>query len=139
MVGIVDAWSSPRYLGHSVRETVTYTLTYFPLLLWFLTRRERPLSAKSPGCGRMTGFALVALAAFMMLFTYQVLVSLHAGVGNLAQKPDFAIGGQLSIPYLLASHYFEHFLDTVFFTLTGLLFYSLSQPNTGGASERACR
>ena len=39
------------------------------------------------------------------------------GVGTLAQKPEFAKGGELSVIYLLASHFFEHFLDTIFFAL----------------------
>ena len=46
---------------------------------------------------------------------HQASVSLSHGVGNLAQERAFARGGPLGIPYLLASRYFEHFLDTIFF------------------------
>jgi hypothetical protein len=48
------------------------------------------------------------------------------GIGQLAQTPPFAKAGTLSVPYLLASHYFEHLLDTIYFTLLTLLLWSFA-------------
>ena len=63
----------------------------------------------------------VAAVLFLVGFVYQVVISLANDVGSLAQRPDFAKGGELSIAYLLASHYFEHVLDSLFFALLTLL------------------
>jgi hypothetical protein len=120
------AWTDPRYLAHSVRELATFPLTYFPIPLYFLLTRERNPPGHGIGRGNLdsvvpTGLALIFLAGL----AYQTLVSLAHGIGNLAQKPIFARDGTLSIPYLLASHYFEHFLDTIFFTLACLLLHEV--------------
>ena len=48
------------------------------------------------------------------------------GIGELAQKPPFARTGALGVPYLLASHNFEHVLDTIYFTLVTLLLWSIA-------------
>jgi hypothetical protein len=58
---------------------------------------------------------------FAVAFAYQVVVSLGHDIGALAQQPSFAEGGRLGVPYLLASHFFEHVLDSLFFTLVTLL------------------
>jgi len=119
-------WADPRYLAHSVRELLTFPVTYFPIPLYFILRRERTVRASAK---RMIGGNLRSLIAclaiiFLVALFYQSYASLTAGIGSIAQKPDFAGGGQLGIPYLLASHYFEHFLDTIYFTLLSLLLYS---------------
>lgn len=115
----VVAWTDPRYLAHSVRELATFPLICFPLPLYFLLRDEGQ-SADPPDL-KAQDVPLRFLAALLLVFAvalaYQVLIPLQAGIGDLAQKPGFAKGGTLPILYLLASHYFEHFLDTVFFTL----------------------
>lgn len=67
---------------------------------------------------------IILTALFLMGLFYQSYISLAAGIGRLAQKPFFAKNGELGIPYLLASHYFEHFLDTVYFTLLCLILYT---------------
>jgi hypothetical protein len=51
---------------------------------------------------------------------------LSVGIGSLAQKPFFAKKCELGIPYLLASHYFEHFPDTIYFTLLSLFLYGVA-------------
>jgi hypothetical protein len=114
-------WSDPRYLAHSVRELATFPLTYYPIPLAVLLWRERPL-AEHPVSRRLPE-AVIATAAvvFVVGFLVQVRVSLANHVGSLAQRPAFARGGELSIPYLLASHYFEHVLDSIFFALLTLL------------------
>ncbi len=52
---------------------------------------------------------ITAIFLFTILFAYQSIIPLMIEIGNLAQNPDFAKGGELSILYLLSSHYFEHF------------------------------
>lgn len=114
-------------MAHSVRELATFPLTYFPLPLYFLLKNERVLP-KTPGQVSHKLILLIALLSmgFALGLVYQASVSLSHGVGNLAQKPAFAKGGQLGVPYLLASHYFEHFLDTAFFLLFTLFVFNLT-------------
>ena len=121
LAAVAGVWSDPRYLAHSVRELVTFPLTYYPLALALLlggeapTRRERRAVS---GPDLLVG-ALAAL--FAAGFLFQVAVSLGHDIGALAQQPAFAAGGRLGIPYLLASHFFEHVLDSLFFALATLL------------------
>lgn len=61
---------------------------------------------------------------FALATAYQSWTALEAGIPELAQKPSFAAEDGLGIPYLLASHYFEHFLDTCFFALLCLMLCS---------------
>jgi len=113
-------WADPRYLAHGVRELLTFPLTYFPIPLYFFYRNRT--------AGGKAGKKLILLISglgmvFLAVFLYQCILPLSAGIGDLAQKPAFAEGGRLSIAYLLASHYFEHVLDSVYFTLLCLLLY----------------
>jgi hypothetical protein len=124
----------PRYLGHSVRELATFSLTYFPIpLAWWLF-----VSPDGNG-SRWSPRLLTATAATAGLFTialaYQVVVPLEHGVGELAQSPEFAHGGRLSIGYLLASHFFEHFLDTLFFALLCVILAATPSRRSGGAED----
>jgi hypothetical protein len=113
---VAHVWSEPRYLAHSVRELATFPVTYFPVAL-------APLLAVEPdGRWRRPPRALVVVLAvlgllFMVGLIYQSAVALGHDIGALAQQPDFARGGRLSIAYLLASHCFEHVLDSLFFAL----------------------
>ncbi len=113
------AWTQPRYLAHSVREIATFSLTYFPVPLCYLLYRgaqERP--ARDLRHNRKTILILCLLGGvFVGGFAYQSAMSLMAGIGDIAQKPDFAKAGKLSVRYLLCSHFFEHVLDTVYFGL----------------------
>jgi len=122
---IVPIAQNPRYLAHSVRELVTFPLIFYPLPLYVVLKfAERPKLEKSMNEGRLW-IAMVFLSIiFLMGFFYQALVPLIHGIGSLAQKPEFAHGKELSIAYLLASHYFEHFLDTIYFTLVCVLLYA---------------
>jgi len=121
---IAEIWQAPRYLAHSVRELATFPLTYFPLPLYFILAKEDQAYQPARQQKRSLVILLIILAAlFFAGITYQAVVSLNAGISALAQKPAFAKGGMLDIPYLLASHYFEHFLDTIFFSLLVLLLY----------------
>lgn len=117
-----------RYLAHGVRELLTFPVTYFPIPLYFFLRGEKgsdfvigsSMNRKVKLC-----VALLSLIFIAGLF-YEASIPLSKGIGNLAQKPAFAKGGKLGIPYLLAAHYFEHFLDTIFFALLCLLLYGLA-------------
>jgi len=118
-VTYLNIWSDPRYMAHSVRELATFPLTYYPLSLFLLLVAEKGTSdAESRGLsGSIRYFTMACFVLFAGGFIYQVVISLQAGIGNMAQKPAFADPGGLSIGYLLASHYFEHTLDTIYFFL----------------------
>ena len=116
---------NPRYLAHSVRELMTFPVTYFPIPLFFLMRKEK--NTHNSKQDKKLNLFIVSLAiAFSIGFSYQVYISLSEGIGTLAQKPSFAKKGELGIPYLLASHYFEHFLDSIYFALFSLFLYCVS-------------
>jgi hypothetical protein len=119
-------WTDPRYLAHSVRELATFPLTYYTIPLYIFLMRSRDGHSSRLVTPRSAKFAgWITSILFLLLFAYQCVVPLQVGIGDLAQKPDFAKGGELPILYLLASHYFEHFLDSLFFILFSLiLFYS---------------
>jgi hypothetical protein len=121
---IAFAWRDARYLAHSVRELATFPLTYFPLPLFFFMRDD---SSDCPSRWfvdkRLAAFIVVIGALALAGIIYQCYLPLATGISDLAQKPQFAEGGRLGISYLLASHYFEHFLDTIYFTLLSLLLY----------------
>lgn len=120
--------TNPRYLAHSVRELMTFPIIYFPIPLFFFMRKDKSnsVSNQSRQNKKLNRFIASLAIAFLIGFFYQVYISLSEGIGNLAQKPSFAKTGELGIPYLLASHYFEHFLDTIYFTLFCLFLYSVS-------------
>lgn len=114
---ILHALSDPRYLAHSVRELATFPLTFFPipLALWFASQSSENSSFSLES--RRPLLILSALAIPLLLI--QIWIPLTVGIGELAQKPTFA-DAPLPIEYLLASHYFEHVLDTIFFTMVCL-------------------
>lgn len=117
-------WSDPRYIAHSVREVATFPVTYFPIPLSIMLLYEKSSRLKQADIPAGLNYFIGTLAAvFCLAMLYQVYIPLTVGIGALAQKPAFAVGGKLSVPYLLASHYFEHFLDTVYFSLLCLLLY----------------
>lgn len=124
---VMTVWADGRYLGHSVRELVTFSLTYFPIPLYFLLGRQgnRPERvSENKGLRTLVVVLAVLLAAAIL---YQSYIPLMEGIGQLAQKPAFAKGGSLTIGYLLASHFFEHFLDTIYFALVFLLLWGLAK------------
>ena len=118
--------TDPRYLAHAVRELATFPLTYFPIPLYFILLREKSVSGF--GAEKKHRILQLFLVAFSLIFLagfiYEVWAAILGGIGNLSQKPAFAHGGKLGIPYLLASHYFEHFLDSIYFTLLTLVLFS---------------
>ncbi len=126
LVAVAEVWRDPRYLAHSVRELATFPLTYYPLPMALLLAWEQPAGVRR---GPATGADLaLAVAAVLLVigFGYQVVVSLANDVGSLAQHPGFARDGELSIAYLLGSHYFEHVLDSLFFALLTILLVAIA-------------
>lgn len=122
-------WTNPRYLAHSVRELATFPLIYYPIPFYFLLKYSDN-SQKEWSFRQISKWMIVLAVVFCVLFAYQALIPLQEGIGELAQKPAFAAEGELSIIYLLSSHYFEHFLDTIYFSLFSLIVLFLYQkPN----------
>ncbi len=116
----IEVLCDPLTLGHAVRELATFPLTYFPFpLAWWFA--HEPIGSRFRWTPKLIATATIVGVAFAAAFAYQVWIPLETGVSDLAQSPDFAHDGALSIPYLLASHFFEHFLDTVFFALLCVL------------------
>lgn len=125
---ITFIWEDPRYLGHSVRELLTFPVTYYTVPLYFFIKNsKRNQHVSIPGNKVLTNVILLLGIIFTILFAYQSIIPLSEGIGELAQTPDFAKGGKLSIPYLLSSHYFEHFLEATFFILLSLTLYYLNE------------
>lgn len=110
---ILHALTDPRYLAHSVREVATFPLTFFPLPIALWLASQSPAKRSLSLTPRRPLLILTALALPLLLI--QIWVPLSIGISDLAQKPSFS-EGPLSISYLLASHYFEHVLDSMFFT-----------------------
>jgi hypothetical protein len=128
LAAVMGVWRDPRYLAHAVRELATFPLTYYPLPLAVLLSLERVDRRDDPSpTGRLDKTMTAAAGLFLVGFAYQVMVSLINDVGSLAQKPDFASGGELSIGYLLSSHYFEHVLDTLFFALLTIILVAIAR------------
>ena len=125
LANLTAIWKNPRYLAHSVRELLTFPLTYFPIPLYFFLKKEKIPDKKADEKGHSKYTMVLLSLIFLIGFSYQSYVSLSAGINNIAQKPAFTKENGLGIPYLLASHYFEHFLDTVFFALLCMLLYEI--------------
>jgi len=124
--------SDPRHLAHSVREIATFPLIYYPLPLYlFLTWEGRLEGARGNAGKALKIFMGLLTIVFVSAFLYQMLVPLAQGVGALAQKPAFMKGESLPIAHLLASHYFEHFLDTIYFLLVCMILFAFAAPVAG--------
>ena len=115
-----SSWSSflnLRWLAHSIREISTYPLTGIPIALAGVVLVEARLSGTSTFKIQPHLQSLIFLGVSIAIVVGQLVLIRNADVLSLAQRPSFAPNG-LSIPYLLFSHVFEHFLD---FALIGPL------------------
>jgi hypothetical protein len=110
-----SGWRSflnPRWMAHSIREIATYPLTGIPIALASVMLVEVYLSGATTLTVAPDVPSLVLLGAGCAIAIAQLLLLKNANVLSLAQRPAFAKNG-LSVPYLLCSHVFEHFLDFV--------------------------
>lgn len=135
---ICKVWADPRYLAHSVRELLTFPVTYYPIPLYFMIKdnRKDASNQKNTNWGKLKSVKIcfvIVLSIFVAAFAYQSYIPLTEGIGELAQKPAFARGGKLGIPYLLAAHYFEHFLDSIYFSLFCLLLFGAANRRLGAS------
>jgi len=121
-------FTNNRYLAHSVRELVTFPVTYFPLFfIIFYDFREINLKLNFKADKSIQWFILFSLVIFIILFMYQTVLPLKEGISNLSQKPDFMKSYHLPLLYLITSHFFEHFLDTIFFVFfSGWLLFQVN-------------
>lgn len=133
---IAYVWTNPRYLAHSVRELATFPLTYYPIPFYFLLKYSQKREENWRLDHLSIGMVFLAVV-FLALFAYQAVIPLQEGIGELAQKPSFAEDGELSIAYLLSSHYFEHFLDTIYFSLFSLILFYFYQRVNWNANKKS--
>lgn len=122
---LLTVWGRPRYLAHSVRELATFPLLYYPIPLVVWLEGLAPTRPRRLQDRRLSWLLAALVLAFTVGFAVQVVVSLTAGIDTMAQRPPFAGDRPLGIPYLLATHYFEHVLDATFFVLVTLLLEGL--------------
>lgn len=114
-----QSFLNPRWMAHSIRELATYPLTGIPIALASSLLVARYLSGVDTWLIQVRTPSLILMGAGSLILIWQLKYLQGADVHAMAQRPPFASGG-LSIPYLLFSHVFEHFLDFVFIApLTG--------------------
>ena len=125
------AFTNNRYLAHSVREIITFPLTYFPLFfIVFYSMKNLGWPQKTNFDKQIKWVVFFSFGIFVLLFAYQVILPLLEGIGNLSQKPEFTKGNELPLVYLITSHYLEHFLDTIFFVLFSAWLFKLNFKRT---------
>lgn len=106
------SFRNPRWLAHSMRELATYPLTGIPIALASLLLVEYYLSGLKAWSIEPQMITWILLGASLLIVLVELSLLKGVNVRGMAQKPAFAAHG-LSVPYLLCSHVFEHFLDFV--------------------------
>jgi hypothetical protein len=120
-------WASfrnPRWLAHSMREVATFPLTGIPMALASVVLVERALSGPRAWAVHPGWPSLILLAGSAAIVAVELALVRGVDVLALAQRPAYA-SEQLSIPYLLAAHVFEHTLDFALIALASGGFYAL--------------
>ena len=107
-----QAFLNPRWMAHSIRELATYPLTGIPIALIGILLVERYLSGLKTLRIKAGALSLILIGIGLVIVAGQLLWLTNVDVLAMAQKPSFSADG-LSVPYLLTSHVFEHFLDFV--------------------------
>ncbi len=118
------AFSNPRWIAHGIREVATQPFTTLPFALLGILLVVRYLYGSKHFLWRsdISYLAIILFGLGVLIVVGQVVFLSRHSIRDMAQKPAFAPEG-LSIPYLLCSHVFEHFLDFVFiFVLSGGIF-----------------
>jgi hypothetical protein len=121
-----QAYLNPRWMAHSIREVATYPLTGIPIALAAVLLVERYLSGQDAWLVEPRTLSMALIGLSILLVVGQLIHLSNVDVMAMAQKPSFA-GGGLSVPYLLTSHVFEHFLDFVFITPLTAGIYALTR------------
>lgn len=107
-----QAFLNPRWMAHSIRELATYPITGIPIALIGILLAERYMSGQKAWVVKVGSISLIPIAVGLVIVAGQLIWLMNVDVMAMAQKPSFSADG-LSIPYLLTSHVFEHFLDFV--------------------------
>ncbi len=126
-----QAFLNPRWMAHSIREMATHPLTSVPIALASMLLVEHRISKADAWQIKPRLLSLILIGAGILMLFSQLSYLSGVDVMAMAQKPAFAAGG-ISIPYLLASHVFEHFLDFVFIApLTGGIYALIRRQQRG--------
>ena len=107
-----QSFLNPRWLAHSIREIATYPLAGIPIALAGVLLVENYLSGVNRWVIGPGPLSFVLIGMSILIVAGQLILLKNVDLLAMAQNPPFAPGG-LSIPYLLFSHVFEHFLDFV--------------------------
>ena len=114
-----QSFCTPRWLAHSIREIATYPLTGIPIALSSVLVVEGWISGIHTWTVAPRWPFLLLVGTSVVILALQLMLLRNIDVLAIAQKPTFA-GAGFSVPYLLCSHVFEHFLDFVLIApLTG--------------------
>jgi len=115
------SFMEPRWLAHSIREIATYPLTTVPAGLGAILLVCNVQNVKY-GVFTVSLFPVVIFVIAVVFFLVQLIILRKTDVKVLSQKPAFAPNG-LPVPYLLASHVFEHTTDIIFIAIITPSFY----------------
>lgn len=121
-----QAFLNPRWMAHSIREVATYPLTGIPIALAAILLVERYLSGQNTWSVEPRALSLILIGLSLVLVAGQLIYLNRVDVMAMAQKPSFA-RRELSVPYLVSSHVFEHFLDFVLITPLTAGIYALTR------------
>lgn len=119
--------SDPFFNAHSIREIFTFSLVYFPIPLFVILKMEQRVESRGKFVNSQNLRRLIILLAIVFVFGLagQLYVAL-TGVSDMNMTNQaFAVVSKKGVPYLLATHFFEHALDTVYFALAALFFYGI--------------
>jgi hypothetical protein len=131
-----QAFLNPRWMAHSIRELATYPLTGIPIACIGILLVERYLSGLKTWMVKVGSLSLILIAVGLVIAAGQLMWLMNVDVMAMAQKPSFSAAG-LSVPYLLTSHVFEHFLDFVLICPLSGGIYALTRLLTQGQSSHA--
>ena len=121
-----EAFRNPRWLAHSIREMATYPFTGIPLAMLSVLLVEFILTGSDQWTVQLSWLSVILIGAAALILIAQLLLLKNTNISAIAQKPSFAPNG-LTIPYLLCSHVFEHFLDFILIFLLAGGFYALGR------------
>jgi len=121
-----EAFKNPRWLAHSIREMATYPFTGIPLAMLSVLLVEFILTGSDQWTIQLSWPSVILIGVAALILIAQLLLLRNTNIGSIAQKPSFA-PNSLTIPYLLCSHVFEHFLDFILIFLLAGGFYALAR------------